>query len=358
MKVLFVGHTPPPMHGAALVGKQVLDIVDGSHEVKRLAVSSSASIAEMENGGVVKKVLGSLRAAAAVIRWLFKFRPDAVYFTPSLSGGACIRDFFLIAMGITYSKLIPVRLIAHIHMRPVYIAKHRILMSLWLWLCRRLEVVLLSRSLLADFPATFYARRVHYIANGGNAIKERGREFLRPNVLYVGHIIYSKGVFRFLENLASLAESVSVRFAGEFGSKEDEQRFYDLVSSLPTGRVQYVGRAEGEHKEQLFADADALVIPSYSEALPITMIEALSCGLPVVATAVGAIPDFITERTGFVGEFDQFFMGLNTVVTRGREYYSSDCKRAYQEHFSSTRFKDDINCLFGTENDLGRGSGE
>lgn len=49
-------------------------------------------------------------------------------------------------------------------------------------------------------------------------------------------------------------------------------------------------------RDELLARADAFVLPSYNEGLPMSMLEAMSWGLPVIVTPVGGIPEIITHN--------------------------------------------------------------
>jgi glycosyltransferase involved in cell wall biosynthesis len=54
----------------------------------------------------------------------------------------------------------------------------------------------------------------------------------------------------------------------------------------------------GEAKWQALADADVFAFPSWHEAFPLSVLEALSAGLPVMATEVGGVPDALTHGEG------------------------------------------------------------
>jgi glycosyltransferase involved in cell wall biosynthesis len=58
-------------------------------------------------------------------------------------------------------------------------------------------------------------------------------------------------------------------------------------------RVRFHG--EVRDVERRFAAASCFVLPSRTEGTPLTVLEAMSCGLPVVATSVGGVPDVVTD---------------------------------------------------------------
>ena len=74
------------------------------------------------------------------------------------------------------------------------------------------------------------------------------------------------------------------------------ERMVRLCGALGlSARVSLPGWAGREAAAALLAQADMLVLPSYHEALPMAVIEALSWTIPVVTTPVGAVSEFLTD---------------------------------------------------------------
>lgn len=123
------------------------------------------------------------------------------------------------------------------------------------------------------------------------------------NILFLARVEKEKGIYEALETYRLLREEysfVSLTVAGQ-GSELNAARRY--VDSLRLPEVCFTGHVEGSHKFQVFRTADAYIFPSYSEGLPISVLEAMAFGLPVVTCAVGALRDLFKDGTmGFISE--------------------------------------------------------
>ena len=65
----------------------------------------------------------------------------------------------------------------------------------------------------------------------------------------------------------------------------------------------FQGWVNGEKKVHLLNMADAYILPSYNEGLPISVLEAMSYSLPVISTTVGGIPEILKNgENGFIME--------------------------------------------------------
>ena len=59
--------------------------------------------------------------------------------------------------------------------------------------------------------------------------------------------------------------------------------------------IEHLGPVSMNQRIKCFADADIFVLPTYAEAMPISVIEAMAAGLAVITTPVGGIPELISD---------------------------------------------------------------
>jgi teichuronic acid biosynthesis glycosyltransferase TuaC len=114
-------------------------------------------------------------------------------------------------------------------------------------------------------------------------------------VLFVGRLILEKGVRELVAAVLGLGDPFTAVLVGagpEAGYGMDDPRARD--------RLVYAGARRHDDVVKFMAAADVLVLPSYGEGLPTVLVEAGSIGLPVVASAVGGIPELLADDRGTV----------------------------------------------------------
>jgi len=117
--------------------------------------------------------------------------------------------------------------------------------------------------------------------------------------LFLGVVGPSKGTLDLLEAMARLKSrgcSLRLWIAGHEEREGDLARAHTRLQELDLEDVCHlVGMVRGASKSQLLREASLFVLPSYQEALPMAVLEAMAAGLPIVATAVGGIPEVVKD---------------------------------------------------------------
>lgn len=150
------------------------------------------------------------------------------------------------------------------------------------------------------------------------------QEQAEVNVLFLGVLIQRKGVADLLQAVKKLVdgkklEGISVRFhIGGTGSEEETLKQYVRENSLEN-YVVFLGWLDGVKKKNALETNQVLILPSYNEGLPIAILEAISYGMPVIATNVGSIAEAVLEgENGFLvdpGDVDGYENALQRLIT-------------------------------------------
>jgi len=119
-------------------------------------------------------------------------------------------------------------------------------------------------------------------------------------ILFVGSLFKLKRVDRLIQISANLSKDFNFHVL-IVGDGPERQKLKRLAESLGLKNILFKGSVP--HKDMPFymAASDVLVLPSETEGLPGCVQEAMACGIPIVASNVGGLPDLITNgATGYL----------------------------------------------------------
>jgi teichuronic acid biosynthesis glycosyltransferase TuaC len=116
-------------------------------------------------------------------------------------------------------------------------------------------------------------------------------------LLYIGWLSPTKGLVELVDSVAALrARHPNLRLAliGEGLYQQSLQEQVDAAGLKD--RVLFLGRQSSDDVSRWLAACNIFCLPSHSEGCPNVIVEAISCGRPVVATRVGGIPELVDDE--------------------------------------------------------------
>jgi glycosyltransferase involved in cell wall biosynthesis len=113
--------------------------------------------------------------------------------------------------------------------------------------------------------------------------------------VYLGRMSAGKGCFDLLEAFSTLRPELRDRARLIFAGDGELEVVRERARALGD-RVEVHGWLDHEARNAVLEAGDVFVLPSYAEGVPMSLLEAMAYGLPVITTAVGGIPDIVADR--------------------------------------------------------------
>jgi len=169
----------------------------------------------------------------------------------------------------------------------------------------------------------------------------------RPTLVAIGRLSPEKGFQTLLEAFARASSANGGRMQLLIiGEGEERERLARLIADLRLSEsTRLAGYVEGA--DRLLVHAAGFVMSSVTEGMPLVLLEAMQWRVPILATAVGAVPDVLEQGQRGVlvppGDVGTLAEGLARIVKVGR---SSACEQAVAEHYSSARMAEQYLCAY------------
>jgi spore coat protein SA len=177
-------------------------------------------------------------------------------------------------------------------------------------------------------------------------------------VLFASRLVPEKGVHVLMDAMRLLERrGIDLRLkvfgASAFGGSATTTYIRELQRAPPSN-VEFGGYKSGLALAQEFQAADIFCLPAtYEEPLAMVLLEAIACGLPVVASSVGGVPEVISSRSGILvppSDPEALASALAKLVASRelREEMSREGVYVFKEHFTWGRIHDAYLHLLGS----------
>lgn len=181
-----------------------------------------------------------------------------------------------------------------------------------------------------------------------NGIDEKRFKFFDrggDDLIWVGRIVPEKGLDKAIEVAVKTKSSLKI-----IGSIADETYFKTKITPMikEDKNISYLGEKTGSDLINLYQQAKILLFPiDWEEPFGLVMVEALSCGTPVVAFRRGSVPEIIKDgQTGFIcppGDIEAMTKATKKIYAMPEEEYQAmrkTCRKHVEENFTVEKMVD------------------
>jgi glycosyltransferase involved in cell wall biosynthesis len=145
-----------------------------------------------------------------------------------------------------------------------------------------------------------HSSRIYEVPHGIDATRFDERTLVpgRPSVLFLANVLYRKGVFTLLDAFDQVAAAIPGAELVIAGGGDDLGNVRRKVAQMPGRNIRVLGHVDRSGVQDVMRQHSVYCLPSYGEPFATSILEAMACGVPVVATHTGAIPDLVTRAGG------------------------------------------------------------
>lgn len=186
-----------------------------------------------------------------------------------------------------------------------------------------------------------------------DVIVERNNECF--NILFLGIIDKRKGIYDLIEAVKQITKNdfeKSLNFIIA-GTGNDEEEIKKIINDLGINNYfEFTGWISAEQKKEVLSKSHLLVLPSYNEGLPVSIVEAMSYGMPIISTNVGSINEAVFNRiNGYLlepGDVEGLSQAIKEIVenTQLWEQFSNNSLEIFNRDFDNENYFKKIRKLY------------
>ena len=306
IKVLLAGHLPPPIGGIAAYYQSLLgSSLDEKVNLQFVQTSTHKRDLSQSGRATVSNFVSAARDCFRFFGAILSQRPHICHI-----GTAFGLSFVKHSICVFIARVFGSRVLLHPHCSLSALYSDR--SAWWRWYFRR--VLLLTNGMIGlsrewkQVLQIIPGSRVYLLQNAINLApfqsiaQDRFENPMRDgdvDILYLGYLGRAKGSLDLVDatqHIDCKGSKIFFDLVGDELSPGELDHIHQKIDAAKLSKVVKIHPpVSGAKKLFYFRDADIFVYPSYSEGLPIAVIEAMASGLPIVASNIGGLPDLVRE---------------------------------------------------------------
>ncbi|MDD4582926.1 MAG: glycosyltransferase family 4 protein [Eubacteriales bacterium] len=295
MNVLLISPLPPPAGGIASWTKNYMESKKAKEH--NVAIVNTAVTGKRVKEYNRRNFYEELKRAYDILSGLKKQLKqndiNVVHLNSSCGRVGLIRDY-LCAIAVKKNK---VKLITHFHCDVTYMVDRKTALFFFKRLVKETDIVLtlnegsknftyincnINSITIPNFVPDEYINSIPIDKEINDNIK---------TILFVGHVLEIKGCDVIYE-AAKLFPEIQFVLLGLISNK--------FKNMAKPSNIYLFGEVSGDQVKTEMLKADLLLFPTHTEGFPNVVIEAMACGLPIISTPAGAIPEMIEKNGGIL----------------------------------------------------------
>ncbi len=160
------------------------------------------------------------------------------------------------------------------------------------------------------------------------------------NILFLSRVTKEKGIYEAIDTVNQLRIKGIKTILTVAGDGPELGLVKKYVKTKAISGIYFKGHVSGEDKIEAFKSSDIYLFPSYSEGMPISLLEAMAYGIPVITRSVGGIKDFFeNEKMGYLTDS---FSPIEFAKLIEKLIYNPELRKQigkYNHDYANKRFK-------------------
>lgn len=359
-KKLLIINLPPPYGGGEMLNQLLLEHFGNKSDYQVIDIGKSKQKKKQQGRVNLPNILYAFYSSVKVTYHIARYKPSLIYFLIPKSFGAFVKTVPIILL----CDYFGIYSIGSLEGNGFYFldSKSNFKQKTGASLLNKIKKIRVLGEGIARNLTKYNINNTVIVPNGVNIpsylIKKREIENCSGTIrfLYVGVLSEFKGI-SFLINsfikLLSIRKDIELHLIGEWYSKDLQKKLLSKIEKCNlSDHFFFYGIQHNEKKWELFEQMNIYIHLSKLDGQPLSILEAMGCGMPIISTKVGAIPETVIDNyngilldnydSTKIIEIIQLYVENRALIVA----HSENSVKRFNEIYTSSKFLERMENLF------------